>query len=125
MGNVDEGGSQLLVQLDDLGAHRGTQLGVQVGKGLVEQEHGRVTHHGAAQGNTLTLTTGQSLRLTVEQVLDLQNLGSLADALVDLVLGHLAQLQAEGHVLVNSHMGVQGVVLENHRDIAVLSGERR
>ena len=43
MGNVDEGGSQLLVQLDDLGAHGGTQLCVQVGQGLVQQEDSRVT----------------------------------------------------------------------------------
>ena len=122
MGNIDEGGSQLLVQLDDLGTHAGTQLSIQVGQRLIEQEDGRVTNHGTAQRNTLTLTTGQSLRLTVEQVLDLQNLGSLADALVDLVLGHLAQLQTESHVLVNGHVRVQGVVLEDHCDIAVFRG---
>ena len=34
VGNVDEGGSQLLVQLDDLGTHAGTQLGIQVGQRL-------------------------------------------------------------------------------------------
>ena len=67
--------SQLLVQLDDLGAHAGTQLGIQVGQGLVQQEDCRVTNHCTAQSNTLTLTTGQSLGLAVQQVLDLQDLG--------------------------------------------------
>ena len=110
------------MQLDDLGTHAGTQLSIQVGQRLVEQEDRRVTDHCTAQGNTLTLTTGQSLRLTVKQVLDLQDLGSLTDALVDLVLGHLAQLQTEGHVLVNGHVRVQSVVLEDHRDVAVLRG---
>ena len=110
------------MQLDDLGTHAGTQLSIQVGQRLVEQEDRRVTDHCTAQGNTLTLTTGQSLRLTVKQVLDLQDLGSLTDALVDLVLGHLAQLQTEGHVLVNGHVRIQSVVLENHRDVAVLRG---
>jgi len=122
MGNVDEGGSQLLVQLDDLGTHAGTQLSIQVGQRLVEQEDGRVTDHSAAQGNTLALTTGQSLRLTVEQVLDLQDLSGLTDALVDLVLGHLAQLQTESHVLVHGHVRVQSVVLEHHGDVAVFRG---
>ena len=122
MGNIDEGGSQLLVQLDDLGTHAGTQLSIQVGQRLVEQEDRRVTDHCTAQGNTLALTTRQSLRLTVEQVLDLQDLSSLADALVDLVLGHLAQLQTESHVLVNGHVRVQSVVLEDHRDVAVFRG---
>ena len=110
------------MQLDDLGTHGGTQLGVQVGQGFVQQEDGRVTDHGAAQGNTLTLTTGQSLRLTVEQVFDLQDLGGFTHALVDLVLGHLAQFQTESHVLVHGHMGVQSVVLEHHGDVAVLRG---
>ena len=122
MGNVDEGGSQLLVQLDDLGAHGGTQLSVQVGQGLVQQEDCRVTNHCTAQSNTLTLTTGQSLGLAVQQVLDLQDLSSLVHALVDLVLRGLAQLQTESDVLVNGHVGVQSVALEHHGDVAVLRG---
>ena len=122
VGNVDEGGSQLLVQLDDLGAHGGTQLGIQVGQGLVQQEDCRVTNHCTAQSNTLTLTTGQSLGLAVQQVLDLQDLGSLVHALVDLVLRGLAQLQTESDVLVNGHVGVQSVALEHHGDITILRG---
>ena len=38
---------------------------------------------------------------------------------VDLVLGHLAELQGEGHVLVDGHVGIQGVALEHHGDIPV------
>ena len=120
MGNVDEGGGQLLVQLDDLGAHAGTQLCIQVGQGLVQQEDCRVTNHCTAQSNTLTLTTGQSLGLAVQQVLDLQDLGSLVNAAVDLVLRGLAQLQTESDVLVNGHVGVQSVALEHHGDITIL-----
>ena len=122
MGNIDEGGSQLLVQLDDLGTHAGTQLSIQVGQRLVKQEDGRVTNHCAAQSNTLALTTGQSLRLTVKQVLDFQDLSSFTNALVDVVLGHLTQFQAECHVLVHGHVRVQSVVLEHHGDVAVFRG---
>ena len=122
VGNVDEGGSQLLVQLDDLGAHGGTQLSVQVGQRLVQQEDCRVTDHCTAQSDTLALTTGQSLGLAVQQVLDLQDLSSLVDAAVDLVLRGLAQFQTESDVLVDGHMGVQSVALEDHGDVAVLRG---
>ena len=46
--------------------------------------------------------------------------GCFLDALVDLVLGELADPEPEGHVLVDCHVGIQGVVLEHHRDVAVL-----
>jgi hypothetical protein len=122
MRDIDKGGGQALVQLDDLGAHAGTQLGVQVGQRLVEQEDGRVAHHGAAQRNTLALAAGQSLRLAVQQVLDLEDLGGFVHAAVDLVLRGLAQLEAERHVLVHGHVRIQRVVLEHHGDVAVLRG---
>ncbi|MNN56534.1 hypothetical protein D3C81_1714720 [compost metagenome] len=117
---VDEGGFQTLVELQDLSTHRNPQLGVQVGERFVHQEHLRFTHDGAAQSNTLTLTTGQSLRLTVQQVLDVEDLGSLTNAGVNVGFLELTQLQAECHVLVYVHVRVQGVGLEHHCDVAVL-----
>ena len=44
----------------------------------------------------------------------------LLDAAVDLVLLDLAQLQAEGEVVVHAHVRVERVALEHHRDVAVL-----
>src|SRR6266702_6931589 len=51
VGDVDGRGLQPLVQLLDLGAHRDAQLGVEVRQGLVEQEHLRIAHDGAAHGD--------------------------------------------------------------------------
>ena len=45
------------------------------------------------------------------------------DAAVDLVLRGLAQLQTESDVLVDGHVGVQSVALEDHGDIAVFRGD--
>ena len=120
VGNVDEGGLQALVQLGDLGTHGNAQLGIQVGQRFVHQEDLGLTHDGAAEGDALALAAGQCLGLAVEQVLDIQDAGGGFDAALDLILGGLAQLEAEGHVIIHRHVGVQGVVLENHGDVAVL-----
>ena len=72
------------------------------GKGFVQQEDLWVTDDSTAQSNTLPLATGQSLGLAVQQVLDLQDLSSLVDAAVDLVLRGLAQFQTESCLLYTS-----------------------
>ena len=121
--DVDEGGVKAAVQAGDLAAHGGTELCVQVGQRLVKEEDRRITDHGAAQSDTLTLTAGQSLGLTLKQMLQVKDLGGFVDALVNLVLGDIAQGQTESDVLVNGHMGVQCVVLENHGDVTVFRGD--
>ena len=80
VGNVDEGGAEAEVELGQLGSHLGTELRVQVGQRFVQKEDLRFTDNRTAQRNTLTLTTGQSLRLTVEQVGDVEDAGGFFNA---------------------------------------------
>ena len=75
---------------------------------------------GAADGDTLPLAAGQGLGLTVEVLRDVEDLGGLFDLAVDLRLGDLLQLEGEGHVIINGHVGIERVVLEDHGDITVL-----
>ena len=70
--------------------------------------------------DTLSLTAGESLRLTVEQMLNAQNLSGFVNSALNLRLRGLAELKAERHVIINRHVGVKCVVLENHRDVAIL-----
>ena len=72
VGNVNEGGVDLLTQLDDLSTHLVTQLGIQVGQGLVHQQNLGLTDDCTANGHTLTLTTGQSLGLTAQVLGDVR-----------------------------------------------------
>ncbi len=108
------------MQLGDLGSHLYTELGIQVGQRLIHQEDAGITDDCTAHGNTLSLSTGKSLRLTVKQVLQIQDLGCLANLFVDLILRNLAELQTKCHVIINRHMRIQSVVLEDHGDITVL-----
>ena len=120
VGNVDKGGSELLMELGELGSHLSTELSVKVGERLVEEEDLGVTDDGTAESDTLLLTAGESLGLSVEQVSNVEDLSCFFDAALDLFLGSLVQLKAECHVLKYGHMRIKSVVLENHRDLSIL-----
>ena len=119
MRHVDEGGAQALVQSDELGAHLGAQLGVEVGERLVHEEDLGLLDHGAGKGHALALASRELRGLSVKVLLEADDVGELLDAPVSLRLGDLGVDEAELHVLSNGHGGVEGVVLEDHGDVAL------
>jgi hypothetical protein len=89
-------------------------------KRFIHQEDLGVADDGAAEGDPLTLATGEGLRFAVEVFFDLQDLGGIVDPLIDLRFREMADLEAERHVVIDGHVRIKGVALEDHRDIAVL-----
>ena len=63
MGDVNKRGINTLAKLDNLSTHLVTELSIEVGERFVHEEDLRVTHDGTADGDTLALAAGQSLRL--------------------------------------------------------------
>ena len=92
MGYVNDGSAQVLMQFGDLNTHLNSQFCIQIGKRFVHQEYFRITDDGTSHGNTLSLTTGKSVRLTVKKFVKVKNLGSFTNLLVNLILWHLAEL---------------------------------
>ena len=80
VGNVYKGGLKSLMEVGKLGSHRSAQLCIEVGQRLVKKEDLRLTNNGTSERDTLLLTTGQSLRLSVKQVAYVKNAGSLFDS---------------------------------------------
>ena len=120
VGDVDGGGLQPLVQGLDLRAHGDAQLGIEVGERLVEEEDLRIAHDGASHGDALALAARELARIAVEKLAQAEDLGGAVDAGLDLGLGRPLQLEREGHVVGDRHMRVERIVLEHHRDVALL-----
>ena len=119
VGDVDRRRAEPLVQLLDLGAHGDAELCVEVRQRLVEQEHLRVAHDGAAHGDALALAAGELARIAREIGLQAEDVGRLGDALLDQLLVDPPELQREAHVVGDRHVRIERVVLEHHRDVAL------
>ncbi len=108
------------LQLLDLEAHLDAQLGVEVGQRLVEQEHAGLADDRPAHRHPLALAAGELPGAALELLVgELEDRRRLAHPLVDLGLGHAPDLQPVGHVLVDRHVRIEGVVLEHHGDVAL------
>ena len=123
--HVDRRRAHALLDPRDLGAHLDAQLRVEVRQRLVHQVRGRLAHDRAPHRDALALAAGELRRLAVEVRLEVEHLRGLVHPLVDLLLLHLAQLERERHVVAHGHVRVERVVLEDHRDVAVLRRARR
>ena len=110
---------QTLVQRREVGAHLDAQLRVEVRQRLVHQEGVRLTHDRPAHRNPLALSARKLSRLPLEQVVDPQHGRRRGDPRLDLALPETVELEPEGHVLVDGHVRVQRVALEDHGDVPV------
>ena len=68
--HVDGGGANAFLEILDLLAGGGAQLGVEIRERFIQQEHGRIAHHGAGQSYALAFAAGQLARLALQQVAD-------------------------------------------------------
>jgi hypothetical protein len=108
------------LELGDLCPHLHAQLGVEVGERLVHEEHARLAHDRAPHRHALALAARQLRGLAVEELGETEDLGDLGDTPLSLLLLHTGDLQRETDVRRHRHVRVEGVVLEDHRDVALL-----
>ena len=120
MRHVDRGAPQPLVKLLQHRPGLDAQLGVQIREGLVHEEDGRLACDRPADGDALTLSAGELLRFSLQELPDAEHLGDLVDPALDHLLGDAAQPQAISDVVVHAHVRIERVVLKDHGDVAVL-----
>ena len=61
VGDVDGGHAEALLELADFDPHLVTQVSIEVGERLIEQEYARLAHEGAAERHALPLAAESSL----------------------------------------------------------------
>lgn len=119
VGNVDERSGKSVVDLGDLRSHLGAEFRVEVGERFVEKEYLGFADDGAAERDALSLTAGKRLRLSAQIHFYAEDARGFLNSFVYFGFGNLSQFQTESHVVVNRHVRIQRVVLENHRYIPV------
>ena len=77
----------------------------------------------APHRHSLALAAGKRPRLSLEELFDLEGRRSVLDPPRDLLLRQLAELQPEREVLLDRHVRIQRVVLEDHRDVSLFRRE--
>ena len=117
--DVDRRHAEASLQLMDLRSHLHSQLGVEVRQRLVHQERVRLAHDRAPHRHALPLAARQRPRLSLEELLDLERRGSILDPPRDVRLRQFAKLQPEREILLDGHVWIQRVVLEDHRDVSL------
>ena len=116
----DRGHVDLLVQAPQPVAQLLAHARVESAERLVEQQHLRLDRQRAGERHPLALAAGQLRRVAVRPAGQVHQREQLVDALLDLGLRRLADLQPEADVVAHAHVLERGVVLEDEADAAVL-----
>ena len=119
MRHVDRRDAEPVLQLAQLDAHVGAQLGVEVRQRLVEQQHLRGKHAGARERDPLLLPAGELRGRPPFEPGHLHQREHRAHLGFDLARAHAAHAQAIGDVVEHAHVRPDGVGLEHHGEAAL------
>ena len=120
VGDIDKGDAQLFLQPFQLMLHLAAKLQVQSAQRFIEKQDLRVVDEGSCDGHTLFLSAAHFGGHSFLKACKLYQLQHLADALFDLRLSHLLDLQTVTDVICHIHMGKQGIILKNRIDVPLL-----
>ena len=77
-------------------------------------------HFGHAEMFAVYKTNDDNTEIISKELVEVKDLSSFHNTLLNLSLINLTDLKTESHVIENCHVWVQSVVLEYHCDITVL-----
>ena len=108
------------LQLDNFGAHLHAQGGVEIRQRFIHQKHARLADNRATQGDSLALTARQFFRPSLKHTFNTEQASGLAHAIFDFRFRNPSQPHSKSNVRIHVKMREERVVLEHHRDVAVV-----
>jgi hypothetical protein len=78
-----------------------------------------MTHECAAERNALALPAGELPRQSIHELRQFEGLGRLLDALLDIRRLMSSQLEPKAEIARDSHVRIERVALEHHRNVAI------
>ena len=125
MGDEDEGDAGFVLQPLQLDLHFLSELQIERGEWLVEQQHLWMRRKATRQRHPLLLTARELRNLTVLHRLELHQLKHLADGALDLVLGLSQHQETKADVLRHRHMRKERVALKHGVDRTLIRRQQR
>ena len=125
VGHIEGGGPEALLQAPDLAAHADAEPGVEIGQRFVHQECGGIADDGPGQGDALSLAARELPWPSLEEVGDLQRLGHRGHRGRPFARRDAADPERVTDVVLDRHMRVQRVALEDHRHIPLARRQSR
>jgi hypothetical protein len=118
VGDDDRGGARFAQDRKRVGPHRILETGIETGKRLVHQDHGRPRRKRTGQRHALLLAAGQHMRIFV----GIMRQPDAAQGVHGLVAGRalLQRRQPEAHIVEDGHMREEREVLKHQADAALL-----
>src|SRR6516165_4653851 len=127
VGDIDRGVAIFVVQATNLEAHLFTQIGIEVGQRLIQQQGLGLDYERARQRDTLLLAARELARIAPGQLAEMRGRKDCAELAGDGGAIEPAQFEAVSDVLGHSHVRPQRIALKDHRHVAALrrNGTRR
>ena len=119
VGYIERCNAKGVLHMLQFSPHVAAQFGIEIGQGLIHQEHRRAADDGAGQGHTLFLTTRQFAGVAVQQRFKLHLRCCLADCDFHFCGIDFAHFQRKANILAHCLVRIKRVGLEHHRYVAV------
>jgi SAM-dependent methyltransferase len=122
MGNVQDGDAEVSLDFANIGSKLSACRGIEVRQRFITQEHVRLTHQSAAQGDPLALAAGERHRKPLQAIGQPETRHSGAHTPLDLGTRKTAQFEPESQIVINGKVRVQCRALEHHRHPPIFRG---